>query len=136
MGNLNAKIERIKSTEYVGWIYWTDDKIGDHFYPSVKKLVDLCKRKQVAIPREVNGCFSMGLSMNAEDVVESALEEHHENARDQIPNAEIDKLQKLLDAWCSEQKVATYFCDDSVIVEIDEAITPPADPRAPSSPSE
>ncbi len=136
MKNKNKEIERVKGSEHAGWIYWPDDETDDHFFSSVTELIECCKVRGVPVPKEVNGCYEMSISINAEDVLESALEEHHEDARSSIPNAEVEKLQELIDEWCAVQKVITYFQDTSVIVEIDVPINPPADPPAPNSPSE
>ena len=119
MSNQKKEIKRIKSTEYVGWVYWEEDETDDHFFSSVKDLVERCKVRGVPVPNKVNGCYTMGISIDVEDVLESALQEHHDDARSSIPNAEVDKLQELIDEWCAVQKVTTYFKDDSVVVEID-----------------
>ena len=119
MSNQKKEIKRVKSTEYIGWICWEEDEIDDHFFPSVKDLIEYCKDRGVPVPNEVNGCYKVGISVNVENVLESALQGLYEDARSSIPKAEIVKLQELLDKWCAVQTVATSFKDSSVVVEID-----------------
>jgi hypothetical protein len=47
-----------------------------------------------------------GFTLNAEHILESALEEHHEDAMEDVA---VDELQKLLDDWSATQKVTSWL---------------------------
>lgn len=60
----------------------------------------------------------MRLSMNAEHVIENALDEHHEEARHKIADSEVERLQVFLNEWCAAQDVKSYFEDRDTAVII------------------
>lgn len=70
-------------------------------------------------PKYVWGTCEVELSLDASDILERACEELHEEARDDISESEIEKLQTFLDNWCSEQSYTTsYCCDTRYAIEI------------------
>jgi hypothetical protein len=52
-------------------------------------------------------CICMKLTMSADDVIEGALGDHHEDAWDWISDEK--ELQELLDKWCAKQNVETFY---------------------------
>jgi hypothetical protein len=67
------------------------------------------------------GCFPIALRISARDVIEGALQDHHEDAGDNIGAEDEKELQALLDAWAAKQKITSYECDESTVV-----LLPPA----------
>lgn len=68
-------------------------------------------------PEYVYGTYEMGLKIDIENAIEDACSDLHESARDNISG--IDKLQEIVDDWCSEQSgCVTYFQDQKVAVKI------------------
>lgn len=61
------------------------------------------------------GCHEERLTLDAESILSSALEEHFEDACEYVDS---DTLQVVLNAWVKEHgdKVITYFEDTSVVV--------------------
>jgi hypothetical protein len=55
-----------------------------------------------------------GITLDARDILESACEDRHEDAIDDL---DVESLQAALDAWCAEQNICTYRQDDDLIVE-------------------
>lgn len=53
--------------------------------------------------------------LDADDVVEPYLDDHHEDARDEL---DLEDLQKRLDDWCSKQSLVSYMEDWSTVVVI------------------
>lgn len=48
------------------------------------------------------------LSIDAGRVIESALDDHHEDAADRITSDEVKELQAFLDGWCERTGVVSY----------------------------
>lgn len=64
----------------------------------------------------VYGTQEMDLSMDADDIIENACSDLHEDARDNISVQEEKSLQILLDQWCEENSAGTttYYADYNV----------------------
>lgn len=110
------KAEKIQAKDYKGWVFWEDHGDNEGFFSSVAELRTYCNDVGVEPPPYVYACKAMLLSMNAEWIIEDALEEHHENARDSISKEAEDELQSLLNAWCAKQTVRTWFQDTTRVV--------------------
>ena len=55
----------------------------------------------------------------ADDLIERACEDLHEDARDQISRADINELQGFLDIWAKKQSgTETYTCDPRYAIRI------------------
>ena len=66
------------------------------------------------------------LRLDAEGIVEGALEEHHEGA--EVAPALIAELQAYLDAWCERADVTSYEVDYGRVVEFRHALATPREP--------
>lgn len=62
------------------------------------------------------GTYIMDLSMDADDVIENACSDLHEDARDNISVQEEKSLQILLNQWCENNSAGTttYYADYEV----------------------
>lgn len=52
-------------------------------------------------------CISHRVGIDAEGVIENAMDDHYEGAIEQIVDA--TELQDLLDAWCKKQDIETFW---------------------------
>lgn len=97
-------------------IYWEGppggaSMSGDGYFLNIEEFLDRCEEEEVEVPPYVWATKPVPLSMDADFLLESALDEHHEGARDEFPDGAELELQKLLDDWCSKQKVKTWDTD-------------------------
>ena len=107
-----------------GWVHLdTEGLRTSDYFASVTDALDWCLENGQPRPAYVWGCTTMAFSMDAESVIDAALDEHHEDAHDHIDDAR--GLQTLLDAWCATQNVVSYFVDYDVAI-----VVPPAPPVA------
>lgn len=56
------------------------------------------------------------LCIDAEDVLEVALDDHYEDARESISREEVAELQSFLDGWCQRTGVVMWIPDFSRVV--------------------
>ena len=66
------------------------------------------------------------LRLDAESIVEGALEEHHEDA--EVTPGLVEELQAYLDAWCERADVTSYEVDYGRVVEFRHALATPREP--------
>lgn len=112
--------QRVPWAEYSGTFVYSDG-LGpsDGYFPNLGELADYLASEELACPTHVWGCGSYGLHMDAAGTIESALEDHHEDAGDNIGSDDEKALQALLDAWCSTAGVLTYRPDYDTLIELD-----------------
>lgn len=110
---------KIPAREYKGWVVWPDAPVSscrcstEDYFRSVDDVIEACAEDGIELPAFVWATSEMHLGFDANYVLESALEEHHEDAIDGIPSSAIDDLQALLDAWAArpDTEVTTYVED-------------------------
>ena len=56
------------------------------------------------------------MRLAADDILDGALDEYHEDARDEISTKDLGRLQRYLDAWCAHVNVVSYYTDHSRVV--------------------
>jgi hypothetical protein len=128
-----SKIERIDACNYSGWVYW-EGHGKDGYFDSVESLRDYCDDNDEEVPSHVLACEEQPFSLDAEYIVENELSNHHDGAF--VSDKDIEELQQMLDRWSEKQKIVSYFAIERKLVVLRSDVNPPADPRAPSSPSE
>jgi hypothetical protein len=127
--DLFAKAKKVDWREYQGWV-WLDGAGGcrNGYFDSVESLIEwigdqLHDDPEFDLPDYAWACDEVKLSIDAGGVIESATEEHHEDAFEECDR---EGLQKLLDEWCAEQGVVSYQyqhqCAVDLIGAFDEVI--------------
>lgn len=96
-------------------VYW-DGGIGDGFFLDVSDLLDRCEEESLDIPPYAWAAKEVPLAMNADWLLERALEEHGEGAREEIAEKDLPELQVLLDKWCLRQDLKSWQPDYSTAV--------------------
>lgn len=112
-----AKAKPVRLADYDGEMVYLE---RDDRAVSTEELEDLIADGEA--PPVVWGCTEHRFSIDADDIITSELEEHHEDARDYLDPGATEALQKALDAWRDEYaySVRSFFEDRSVRVVIDE----------------
>lgn len=74
------------------------------------------------IPTHVWPCTSVPFSLNAQEIVENALEsqEFFEGAYDHIDGEDMEALEVMLRLWCRKVDLKTWFLDTSTVIVLSE----------------
>lgn len=113
--------EREPSTEGAGeiayidyqqpYLYWERDDDRGGFFADKGALEEHCARYGLLMPRWVWGTLPQGFLIDAEEVLARALEDLHNEARNLIPDSEVERLQIFLDEWAMAQKPHSFDVD-------------------------
>lgn len=109
-----AKAQKVKEIEYDGWLYYCGE-----YHEDPDAMEEYCLQNDLEWPAWVWACSKIEFKIDADAVLEHALQNHYEDARSSIPQAAERKLQNLLDAWCAGQGIVSWEEDRSraVILE-------------------
>jgi hypothetical protein len=101
-------------------VYWDGSlhgmMIGDGYFLNIEEFLDRCEEEGVDLPPYVWATRATTLAMSADFLLEHAMQEHHEGARDTLPTDAETELQEILDEWCSKQKTLTWEADYKMAV--------------------
>jgi len=102
-----AKAAKVQAHAYTGPVYCNDE-----YYADWETLFDSVDDP----PEYAWACKVYGLELDANDIIDAALEagEHHESAWDAIDN--VPALQQALDAWVATQSVESWMVDYDLAV--------------------
>ena len=112
---------KVMHTAYEGLVFWElggGDCDGEGFFTSVAAVRAECERDDTPPPAFVWGCVRQRLHMNAESVLEFALEsgEYPESSGEHVAADELKLLQAMLDFWCERQDVHAWEIDYTTAV--------------------
>lgn len=83
---------------------------NEGYFTELEELIEYCNDEEIPLPEYVWSTQKITLSIDAESIVESACEELHEDAYQNIIGEQ--ELQDFLDIWCSKQTgVDAYSVD-------------------------
>ena len=83
---------------------------NEGYFTDLEELFEYCNDEGIYLPDYVWSTQKITLSMDAGSIIESACEELHEDARDNITGE--NELQDYLDTWCSKQTGVDTYCVD------------------------
>ena len=95
-------------------VYW--DGLGDGYFLHIDELLDRCEEEGLEVPPYVWSCKEVPFRMEADWLLERALDSHGEGALQEIADKETEELQRLLDEWCARQDVKSWQVDYSTAV--------------------
>lgn len=112
---------KVLAEEYDDPVCWPGHvgSFGAGYFEDVSELLDYCEDHDVPVPGWVWACTPVPLRVDAQEVIDRALEEHHEGASEWLLSNGVRDLQEALDAWCKRQLVQTWLLDHSCIVVLD-----------------
>jgi len=110
-----AKATHVAAAEYDGPVADGDEG----FWQTIGDAVDELEDDGGEVPAYFWACTEDALKLDANGIIESALEDHHEDAGENISGKDECRLQALLDEWCDTVNVTTWNVDYSraVVVE-------------------
>lgn len=95
--------------------YWSDlDDFMDWL------ACELDDEEDPSIPEWLHPCETRKLSLCADSLVENALDDHHEDAFDQIDD--LKGLQAILDEWAEKQSVESWYPDYDKKINVEKLI--------------
>jgi len=115
-----AKAKRIPWAEYHGNGVFCEST--DEFYDDMGELqdgiVELWTQCKVDMdePPVIWACAPNRLTMDAYHIVSSELEDHHEEAIEEVSDKALKRLQRMLDKWCSDVDITSWEVDYGTIV--------------------
>lgn len=90
---------------------------NDGYFSDIEELEEYCEEHSIEMPKYVYGTTPYSISMNAEDIIEEACDNLHEDAMSCITDNDIEELQKYLNEWCRNQTgTTTYEVDYSYAI--------------------
>lgn len=117
------KAKKVTYEEYDEEIIYVDgygsgDMIGDGYWSSLDEFLDHCESEDIEPPEYVWGVSQQKFTLDAEDIIDSALEnqEFYEDARGNISKEDMNALDKFLTEWCKKVDLTCYMEDNSVAV--------------------
>lgn len=82
------------------------------YFSDFEEFVEYCEGEGIELPAYVWSTEKTKLTIDADSIVSNACDELHEDAYDNIGEADIKELQELLNNWCSKQTgTDTYSVD-------------------------
>ena len=112
------KAEKIPASEYKGWVSVPGCEDEDGYFESVTELLSFCASTGQHAPVFVWACAPVLFRLDADAIVEQALEDHREGAKDNIPDEAIERLQLLLDGWTQATGIVSQYEDQTRAVMI------------------
>ena len=121
----------IEATGYSDPVY--SDECGgewnEGYSSSLDALREWCEDHEVAMPAYVHPCDETAFALDPAHILESALDEHHEDAADQVVDEE--GLEAFLKEWNAKQTLRSCFPDTKRVIVLDQErfdalIAPPA----------
>lgn len=122
--SLAEKAQKISHVDYDAPVFVEDAEghsVGcrEGFFMSVDEAIEwLGDEDPEELPSKVFvwGSTPVSFQTDATWIVESMLEEHYEDARDNISGEDIKELQKLLDGWCEKQHIESYTQTHGILI--------------------
>lgn len=110
------KATKIPESTYTDMVY---EEGADVYHSNVDCFRECLEDDGRQVPSYVWATSPRTLSLSAEHIVESGLEEAAEDSADQISASAISELQDLLDAWCAKYSPTWVLPDYSTAVLLD-----------------
>lgn len=111
-----ANARKLPESEYDGPVYWRDGKGYDEgYFETLDDLREWCDEADEPVPAEVWGCSRRRFKLpHADELVESAAEDHHEGVLDQVGDTE--ELEAAIRKWNDEQTAESWEPSDIRVV--------------------
>lgn len=113
------KAQVIDASGYTGPVYAEHSgSWGEGYSADVDDLIEWCDSCGKETPAYCHPCTSMPLCLNADSILEMAVDDMHEDAVDQIEAA--DELVQFIERWNAKQTCIAYFADTKRVIVLDQ----------------
>lgn len=129
--NKLARATVVPQAEYSGPVYLDGytGSWGEGYSESVGDFLGSCEDYDEPEPAYCHPCTSQKLEIDAESILEHALEEMHEDAADLVVDDQ--ELLEFIEGWNKKQTCVTYYADTDRVIVLDQgrfdAMIAPAD---------
>jgi len=103
--NRFEKATKVDWKDYDGYVYCP---LNDTFSASVEEFLE---DFDDLAPSYIWACTPEEFKIDASNVLEQALSNHYEDARDNISDKEYEILQNFLDEWAAKQRIESWHPD-------------------------
>ncbi|WP_373047215.1 hypothetical protein [Vulgatibacter sp.] len=113
-----AKAKKVPEGEWSGPVFCEGiaGNCGDGYFYEVGDVRDECDADGIEPPPYVWATRPMVFTLDADDIIENALDGWYEDAGLDIPRSERRRLQDFLNEWCKAQRVQGFEEDRSVAI--------------------
>jgi hypothetical protein len=101
-------LDRRQERNHQGWVRWEEHGNRNGFFKSIAEVEEHCAWYELTLPQTVIACMPKRLRQDAGHILDNALDDHHEDAGEEIMQAEREELQTLLDAWCAKTTLVSW----------------------------
>ncbi len=117
------KAEKVSYKDYDDPVYVPDAAHNEGFFPDIGEYLEWLEDNLRfdgfdEIPEIMWTCHKFYLRINADNIIENAIEGHHEEAGSDISGKSVAELQEFLDTWCDKQGVESWDPDHSLGIEL------------------
>lgn len=102
--------KKVTLTEYAREYLYVPD-LGDEYFRDFDRLWEHCLDSDIDLPDVIFGCKPNAFYLDADRMIENELEEHYEDAGENITPESRAKLDAFLTAWSEEQGIETQEPD-------------------------
>jgi hypothetical protein len=113
---------KVPAATYQGWVFSEvdPDHDGRGYYADAKELLQHCQSEGITPPNYAWACDELHGMSDAEEIIEDALADHHDEASANIDPAQRKALQRFLDDWWRRNDVVSYVRSKTMAVLLDE----------------
>lgn len=117
------KAHKIAYEAYTGsWLYVENVGHNEGYFEDLDTLIDYYASEEIPPPAYAWTCDKIEFRLSAEDILEHALQDHHEDAGDHITTLDGNRLQKYLDVWARKQNIHSYSASNRVAVLLPDSL--------------
>lgn len=118
-------VKQLTEREYAGPVYWSDRGPQEGYFEDIGDLRAWADGEGEALPAWVFACHVRPFALDADEILDAALADRHEGARDALDSQGVTDLQTLLDGWVESAGVPDSWDQDCTrIVVLDREVTP------------
>lgn len=117
---MQAKYEtaqKISEAEYDGCLVVGD---SDAYHETIDDLIEWCRDTDTPFPQWAWAVTESKFHIDADDIVDQELSEHHEEAA--VSRTARANLKEFLDAWCARQGVTTLWPDYTRVILLEPRV--------------
>jgi hypothetical protein len=93
--------------EHKEMLYSDSYGYNEGYFSDIDEFIEYCEDNDIEIPKYVWSADKIRLSISADNIIEQACEELHEDAYQNVTDEA--ELQDFLDAWCAKQSGTDTF---------------------------
>lgn len=121
-----GELARLRKAKPIPERQWTDPVEcegvpggwGEGFFRDTDELREACEDHEVEVPAWCWPCTARPLALNADSLLEHAVDDMHEDAMDEIVDA--DGFYAFIEAWNAKQTCKSWCPDMSRVVVLDQ----------------